>query len=262
MSSLLWYLTSTLLLQDLSKADLLSCKKSSSRPSCSLLPHLNLLSQTLASQPGFLWRANLPIGPWNVEEQGHTKREMGECQNEWLGVGGWGGGNQTSITWRQGLRSRKIPGSICPSCSLPWPSYQMFAMSPGTPPPPVLRWSKGTPVISRWRKAWLCPNLVSSQLVLQIPAAALTGCSFGSRPLSCLRLCCGWERVKGTASEILGGPALFVFTSVFWSLEQFLAHSIAEAQQENLNTWERRMSKHSLWPFVCCGDGESPPGPS
>lgn len=93
MSSLLWYLTSTQLLQHVSKADFLSCKKSSPRHSCILLPHLNLLSQTLS------WKCG---GTGSYQEGDGVKVLWCAGVNGWEQGWGWGQPDQQDLeedTW-------------------------------------------------------------------------------------------------------------------------------------------------------------------
>lgn len=75
--------------------------------------------------------------------------------------------------------SRKIPGFVffLPARCLVLfdgrDSYQMFQMSPKTPLLPVLRGSKGSPVICGRRKRWLWLSLSSPPLVLRILVVSL-----------------------------------------------------------------------------------------
>lgn len=115
-------------------------------------------------------------------------------------------------------------------------SYQMFQMSPKTPPPPVLRGSKGSPVICGRRKPWLWLSPSSPLLCF---GSWLSPYCLGQLLFwllaSQLQETMLWVRKSQRQEPIKSlGSGIICFHQAFWSLEQFLAHRIAKLQLKML----------------------------
>lgn len=128
-------------------------------------------------------------------------------------------------------------------------------MFPGTPLPLVLRGAKGTlslpggekhdgNLITHSPSGLRLPSLLSppclDRFLLAAGLTAARGNAVGED-----------EQKAGPANSLGSGPALFVFTSVFWSLEQFLAHSEAEAQQKKVEYMREKGEQALPLTFFC-----------